>query len=283
MNYSLEKNINRKKLIIGVSILFCAIILIVGGTLAFFTGSDTKNLDDVATSNVTLDYKDNTTYMRNNLIPVVEGDVTKFASKNLINSTDERKYTDEDICHYQDDMYACSLYEFTITNTASISQNIIVSMTPIINEYNNFYFILYESKVNEINNELNKIEVNTKIEQDTINFNNTNVILKPEESKTYTIVFYIKNLDIPQDDANKRFTASILVNSITTGYKKVVQLGEGCYDFEMLEDNTLKLTKFNGINHETGDIVEGCGVTKDEEGFYSVTVPSSYSGVAVST
>ena len=40
-------------------------------------------------------------------------------------------------------------------------------MTPIINEYNNFYFILYESKVNELNNELNKIETNTKIENST--------------------------------------------------------------------------------------------------------------------
>lgn len=203
MNYSLQKFNNRKKLIIGVSILFCAVILIVGTTLAFFTGSDSKDIDNVVATNVTLDYKDNTTYMRNNLIPVVESDVTKFASKNLINSTDERKYSDEDICHYKDDMYVCGLYEFTITNTANVSQNIIVSMTPIINEYNNFYFILYESKVNELNNELNKIETNTKIEQDTINFNNTNVILKPEESKTYTIVFYIKNLDIPQDDRIK--------------------------------------------------------------------------------
>ena len=131
--FKLIKENNSKKLIIGVSILFCAVILIVGGTFAFFTGSDSKNIDNVATSNVTLDYKDNTTYMRNNIIPVVESDVTKFASKNLVNSTDERKYTDEDICHYKDDMYACSLYEFTITNTADISQNIIVSMTPIIN------------------------------------------------------------------------------------------------------------------------------------------------------
>ena len=54
-----------------------------------------------------------------------------------------------------------------------------------------------------------------------------------------------------------------MVNSITTGYKKVVQLGEGCYDFEMLEDNTLILTKFNGINHETGDIIEG-GVSNSQ-------------------
>ena len=147
MKYELIKENNSTKLIIGISILFCAVFLIIGGTYAYLTSSDTKQLGNVVTSNVTLDYNHNTKYMRNNIIPVVEEDVTKFASKNLVNSTGERTYTDNDICHYQDDMYACSLYEFIITNTASISQNMLVSMTPIINEYNNLYFILYENKI----------------------------------------------------------------------------------------------------------------------------------------
>ena len=43
MKYELNTN-NGKKLIIGLSILFCAVILIVGGSLAFFTQSDTKKL-----------------------------------------------------------------------------------------------------------------------------------------------------------------------------------------------------------------------------------------------
>ena len=63
------KNDNSKKLIIGISILFCTVILIIGGTLAFFTQSDSKDINEVVTTNnLSLDYDDKKDYMRNNLM-----------------------------------------------------------------------------------------------------------------------------------------------------------------------------------------------------------------------
>lgn len=281
MNYSLEKNNNKnKKLIIGISILFCAIILFVGATTAFLTQSDTKETGNiVSVDKVSFKYTDNPKYMKDNLIPAVEQDVPKFAMKNSYN---DEKYTDDDICKFTDEYNACSLYEFTIENTIDAAQSLAVSMTPTLNQYNNLYFILYKGKANELKENSEVIEHNRKIEQDTINFSNLNLVLKGNTSETYTIVFYIKNLDYAQDDLNKRFAASISVNSITTGYNVSTKVGEGCYESVKLDDGTYKLTRFNGINHQTGDIVEGCGVTKDGD-YYSVTVPSTYGGHTIST
>ena len=117
-------NNNSKKLYVGISILFCTVILIIGATTAYFTQSDIKELGNVVSTNqVTLSYTDNKEYMRNNLIPVIETDVVKFAMKNSLNN-----FTDNDICKYNDEYNACSLYEFTITNNASVTQELLVSM-----------------------------------------------------------------------------------------------------------------------------------------------------------
>ena len=72
--FSLIKNNNSKKLYIGVSIIFCAVILIVGGTLAFFTQSDSKKIENLLTADIrdTLKYTDNKDYMRQGLIPAKE-------------------------------------------------------------------------------------------------------------------------------------------------------------------------------------------------------------------
>ena len=70
-----ELNINNsKKLIIGVSILFCTIILIIGTTLAFFTQSDTKETGNIVTTNIngTLKFYDNNDYMFGNFVFVNE-------------------------------------------------------------------------------------------------------------------------------------------------------------------------------------------------------------------
>ena len=281
MNYSLEKNNNKNKiLIIGISILFCTIILFFGATTAFLAQSKSETVGNiVSVDKVSLKYTDNSKYMKDNLIPAVEQDVPKFAMKNSYN---DEKYTDDDICKFTDEYNACSLYEFTIENTIDAAQSLTVSMTPTLNQYNNLYFILYQGKANELKENSKVIEYNTKIEQDTIHFSNLNLVLKGNTSETYTIVFYIKNLDYAQDDLNKRFAASISVNSITTGYNVSTEVGEGCYESVKLDDGTYKLTRFNGINHQTGDIVEGCGVTKNGD-YYSVTVPSTYGGHTIST
>ena len=76
IKYVLNKNNNSKKLIIGVSILFCTVILIIGVTTAYFTQSDSEDIGNiVATDKVTLDYQDNDDYMLGELIPINEDDL----------------------------------------------------------------------------------------------------------------------------------------------------------------------------------------------------------------
>lgn len=110
------------------------------------------------------------------------------------------------------------------------------------------------------------------------------VILKPQEEKTYTVVFYIKAMDYDQtnEDANKNFGAIIRVDSLTTGAYKHITVGKTCYEFDELDDGTLKLTKFNGID-ANGNADSTCGVTKSEDGFYTIIVPSTIGETKVST
>ena len=65
---------NSKKLIIGVSILFCAIVLVVGTSLAFFTQSDSKEIGNVVTENIngTLKFYDNNDYSLVILFPLMK-------------------------------------------------------------------------------------------------------------------------------------------------------------------------------------------------------------------
>ena len=110
-----ELNTNKsKKLIIGVSILFCTIILIIGVTTAFFTQSDTKELGNIVSTDVndTIGYIDNNNYMLGNLIPINVSDINKA-------------YTREDNLKCKDDKgnNVCSIYNFTITNNADVSQS----------------------------------------------------------------------------------------------------------------------------------------------------------------
>ena len=123
MKYELYKENNTKKLVIGISIIFCIIILILGTSYAFFGGSSSNKIDELVTENInnTLKYTDNSDYMKGNLIPVIEDDVSSF----VMNNSEL-----DNICKYTDEYNACSLYEFTIENTASVAQKLNATLTP---------------------------------------------------------------------------------------------------------------------------------------------------------
>ena len=264
-----ELNINNsKKLIIGISILFCTVILIIGATTAFFTEGDTKETGNiVSTDQVSLLFDDNNDYMFGNLIPVSEEDVLKFASK------------DTDICKYQEAMYACNLYEFTITNNSNVSQELIITLNPTFNEFGNLHYVLLDKNKDDISLD------NVPVSNGHINGTNSTeiankVVLGTGSSKTYTLVYYVKNLediDQTEQDAGKQFYAKVRVDSITTGTYAETLMESRCYEYEEITDGeytgTYKLTKFNGINHDTGVADTTCGVAQNGD-FYSVIVPS---------
>ena len=275
------------KLIIGVSIVFCTIILIIGTTIAYFTQSAIKPIDDiVSTDEVTLEYNDsNNNYMLGELIPINEIDI-------------ETAYNNK--CKDSNNYNVCSIYRFTISNTADVTQKLVINMIPTLNSFHNLKYNLYE-----INNEVsNKVK-----EKQSLTYNNKTPItvfndlkLDNGSSKTYELVFYINNNPNANqniEDAGKNFGAQITVNSVTTGEYTSKQIGESCYKVKQIgTENTETtyysetidekyygsyiLTEFYGIDEENKKPVEGCGVTKEGD-FYSVTVPSEMGDKEIST
>ena len=287
------KNDNSKKLIMGVSILFCTVILIIGTTLAFFTQSDSKTISNiVSTDKVFLEYYDdfdeNDNYMRKELIP---------SSLDNVNTA----YTREDINNICLDKYgysACSIYKFKVKNIGDISQNIQMTLNPTANSFTNLKFLLFELKDNKKDKLMNTTDL-IKGNYDSINLYK-NYTLKPNEEKTYEIVFYIeaKNYDQTSEDSSKSFGAGIRINSITTGTYVSKNFGSNCWTVtDVIENDVVvahKLDAFNGINNnyttnedgtiiydkDYGNIDEMCTgyVEKDNNGFYSIDVPSNVAG-----
>ena len=286
MDYKLEKSNNKKVVLIISSIVICIIILLIGGTYAFFGQNDSNKLNDLVTENInnTLKYTSGSNeYMRDNLIPVVIEDVEKFAMKNTENGYQDNS----DICKYED-LGACSLYEFTIENTANVVQKINATLTPNPNTFTNLYYMIYEGKQESLTPESKIIKTKTHIDGNNSSDMFHEVILKAKESKTYTIVFFVKSTDYDQKDtdAGKQFGAIVTIDSITTGYTISETYGTTCYDLEKIYNgeykNTFKLTKFNGINHDTKEIIEECGITK-ANGLYSIEIPSQIGDYKIST
>ena len=142
--------------------------------------------------------------------------------------------------------------------------------------------MIYEGEQENLTPSNKAIRLSTHInENDTSNMFEE-VVLNPDEEKTYTIVFYIKSMDYDQtaEDAGKNFGAIVSINSLTTGYNIMKTYGDNCYDVEKINggknDGLFKITKFKGISEETGQPIPGCGVSVSEDNpeYYTVVVPS---------
>ena len=126
-------NDNSKKIIMGVSILFCTIILIIGTTLAFFTQSDSESMSNIVATDIneSLDYHDNVDYIRSDLIPINESDLDKAYNKD-----------GEEKCKDDLGYNVCSIYQFTIYNNSDVSQSLIIDLIPKANSFHNLKFNL---------------------------------------------------------------------------------------------------------------------------------------------
>ena len=281
MKYELEKSNNSKKLIIGVSILFCTIILVIGATTAFFTQSDNSELGNIVTTDIdgTLlyrdDYEENNLYNRQGLIP---------ASLDVVLNTYKRVDT-ENKCLAQNNYAACSVYRFSIKNNSNVSQELIMNLNPTANSYNNLKYLFFELKDSNI---LQLSENPVPLENgkyDSIPLVE-NFTLTPNEERVYELVFYVENQNYAQDDAGKTFGAGISINSITTGAYVNKQYGTTCWNVDQTDPT--KLISFNGILDD-GSIDESCTgyvdviETKDNVNYYSVTIPSTFGGNDIKT
>ena len=292
MKYELEKDNNKnnsKKLIIGISILFCTVILIIGTSLAFFTQSDSATTGNIVSSNdnnAYINYIEEKSMMFDNLIPMKGEDIENALNNDCV---DDNGYN------------ACSIYMFGLENTYGKDQKINISMKPTANSFTNLKFFVFklsddgiifitEQPVSLEKNNLNPI---TLIESETLSPGEDNI-------STYAIIFYIESMDYDQteEDAGKSFGATIRVDSITTGKYMEKTFGDSsndlfgesfdkeCWTSELIEGTTdeYKLTEFKGINSD-GTIKEECNgyVAIDDNDHYSINIPSTHDGNKITT
>lgn len=203
------EKISKKTILSALILSIILIFLITGITYAYFGRTINQNNIGVNTiNNVSLVYKDNKDLMRSGLIPSSRENVLKGISKE----------NDKCIDIYDENM--CSIYEFTIINDSDITQVFSLNMTPSINTYGNFHYMLFENNINDLSEDTIPVsESSDPLTETAITFNDLTKKININESVTYTLVFYIKNADNDQTemDARKNFVANIKVNSITTG------------------------------------------------------------------
>lgn len=153
-----EKN---KKLIFVMLIIISTIILIlVGSTFAYFsvTARSAENAITVGAATFSIDLEDDTSLIKNNLIPSIERYVD-YASGRVQNGEFIKPYDDgtgkiikEGTACIDDNLNdICSIYTFTVINKLTSTEiPITVSLIPSINTFENLYIKILDSNKNEI-------------------------------------------------------------------------------------------------------------------------------------
>ena len=134
---------NDKKIYLVIVTIITLLIIIIGGTFAFFTSSGGSENGAVTANSTVLDdlgFTSSNSKIAANLIPVASQN-SYFYRYPGISASGEHSCLD-DVGNE-----ICSIYEFTITNTASISQTIYVSLVPSENTFENLYFAAFNTTI----------------------------------------------------------------------------------------------------------------------------------------
>jgi len=243
---------NTKKLIgtiLGV-IMFAA--LIAGATFAYFSASAaSNNAINVGSSTVTLRIKNESNNFYSDLIPVDSTNANFKAYPGLVKKTSTLKGRGTNTCSDEVGNSICGVYQFTIENpsTNTSSQTVYGSMTVKSNGFpvmtsaassgvtavgkSNLYYAVFKGAASshygnfDLNGTVGKVTAtNTKMVQGKTALgqansfedwkNNTEQLLAPGESQTYTILVWLEeNGAFNSGDQTKTFTASIEFNTGT--------------------------------------------------------------------
>ena len=142
------ENKNGRGIFLGVVSVATLVVAIIGATFAFFSASG-GSANDAITANATtlagLGFSaGSNNKLATNLIPVASED-DNFPG-----------YPGTGASGCLDDVgnQICSIYEFTITNTASVAQQIYVSFDPVTNTFDNLYFAAFKAAAATANYEV---------------------------------------------------------------------------------------------------------------------------------
>ena len=191
---------------------------IIGATFAYFvaSGSGTTGAAQAGAANVagTLTLSEVVDY-RQNMIPVSE-EIMKTSYKRTEAATGKGT----GICEgYSaaggNTVYnLCSIYQFTVSNTASIAQTIYASLTANTNTFTNLKYCIFEGEAGTSDTE--KVACRDMPTAGTTDSNIfSEVIQATTGTHTYTLVMYINETTEDQTgaDSGKAFTGTISITS----------------------------------------------------------------------
>ena len=203
----------RVGIVIG-SILFALCFL--GVTYAAYLTGQTYNDVNMA-SQVTPDvsYTEDKTMMIQGILPTPKDIAIKAAASNGCYDKSEKPIP------------VCSLYEFTVTNTSldELDQKVKFYLNIEENTYTNYYYMVFDGEKENISEDKTPLIDSTHLPNNDLGekylFPLTTE-LTPNQTKTYTILFYINETGENQlyIDTNKVFSASVKVEASTSGTYK---------------------------------------------------------------
>ena len=213
----MEEN-KSKGIFLGVVGVATLIVAIIGATFAYFVASASGNTGNVqaGAANVagTLTLSETVDY-RQNMIPV-----TETIMKTSYKRTDAATGTGTGRCEgYSaaggNTVYnLCSIYQFTVSNTASIAQTIYASLTANTNTFINLKYCIFEGEAGTSDTE--KVACrNMPTAGNTDSNIFSELIPATTGTHTYTLVMYINETtgDQTSADSGKAFTGTISITS----------------------------------------------------------------------
>lgn len=211
-------NNKSRGIFLGVLSVATLIVSIIGATFAYFVASangnegaakaGAANVAGTLTLSETVDY-------RQNMIPV-----TETLMKTSYKRTDAATGTGTGRCEgYSaaggNTVYnLCSIYQFTVSNSASIAQTIYASLTANTNTFTNLKYCIFEGEAGTSDTE--KVACrNMPTEKSTDENIFSELIPATTGTHTYTLVMYINETagDQTAADSGKTFTGTISITS----------------------------------------------------------------------
>lgn len=212
-------NNKSRGIFLGVLSVATLIVSIIGATFAYFVASANGNENAVqaGAANVagTLTLTETVDY-RQNMIPVTETLMkTSYKRTEAATGTGTGRCEGYSAAGGNTVYNLCSIYQFTVSNSATIAQTIYASLTANTNTFANLKYCIFEGEAGTSDTE--KVACrNMPAEKSTDSNVFSELIPATTGTHTYTLVMYINETSEEQTtaDSGKTFTGTI---SITSG------------------------------------------------------------------
>ena len=211
-------NNKSRGIFLGVLSVATLIVSIIGATFAYFVASASGNTGaaqaGAASVTNTLTFSETVDY-RENMIPVTEEIMkTSYKRTGEVTGNGNGRCEGYSAAGGNTVYNLCSIYQFTVSNSASIDQKIYASLTANTNTFTNLKYCIFEGEAGTSDTE--KVACrNMPAKGNTDSNIFSEVIPATTGTHTYTLVMYINETkeDQTKADSGKAFTGTISITS----------------------------------------------------------------------